>query len=279
MILRVSQLVFQDREAALTGMVEVLMNHTSIVAGLEPHIQRAKNLAYLGHPYILGETNSVAMQGRNGFSNVFGDALWVVDFSLWAAEHVTLSPHIGPTTKEVLTTNNQNIERLHFHQGLDYRYNAWQPIETKVQAPTTRAPYYGHVMVASALGRSKETRVVNIPLNEDTESAYAVYDSDKLAKLVVLNMQSFNHTTGGTRSSSSYSFQVPGEFASAKVERLTALGSDVLDGITFGGVSYDYVLNKGQPVVVGPQNETLALQDGVLNVTLPDSSAVLLTLS
>lgn len=55
---------------------------------LAPQIQRAKNLAYLGHPYTLGETNSIANQGRIGETNVFGDALWLVDFSLWSAAHV-----------------------------------------------------------------------------------------------------------------------------------------------------------------------------------------------
>lgn len=64
------------------------MNHTNVVESLKSHIQRAQKLAYLGHPYILGETNSIGVQGRDGETNVFGDALWVVDFSLWAAEHV-----------------------------------------------------------------------------------------------------------------------------------------------------------------------------------------------
>lgn len=67
---------------------ETIMNHTNIVHNLEPHSKRAQNLAYLNHPYIIGEMNSIAKQGRSGESNVFGDALWLVDFSLWAAEHV-----------------------------------------------------------------------------------------------------------------------------------------------------------------------------------------------
>lgn len=64
------------------------MNHTNIVQNLAAQVQRAKSLAYLGHPFILGETNSIANQGRNGETNVFGDALWVVDFSLWSAANV-----------------------------------------------------------------------------------------------------------------------------------------------------------------------------------------------
>lgn len=64
------------------------MNHTSIVESIAPHIERMNNLAHIGHPYTLGETNSIANQGRNGETNVFGDALWLVDYSLWAAANV-----------------------------------------------------------------------------------------------------------------------------------------------------------------------------------------------
>lgn len=64
------------------------MNHTNIVGSLQTHVERAQRLAYLGHPYILGETNSVGVQGRNEESNVFGDTLWLVDYSLWAAANV-----------------------------------------------------------------------------------------------------------------------------------------------------------------------------------------------
>ena len=65
------------------------MNHTSIIKNLAPQIKRSQDLAHLGHPFTLGELNSIANQGINGVTNVFGDALWLVDFSLWAAAHVS----------------------------------------------------------------------------------------------------------------------------------------------------------------------------------------------
>lgn len=133
-------------------------------------------------------------------------------------------------------------------------------------------------MVASAVGSSSNTRVVNIPLRKDTESAYAIYDGDKMTKLAIINLQAFNHTTHSSRPSRSYSFRVPEQFASAKAERLIAPGSDMSDNITFGGVSYDYDLKQGKPVVTDPKEETTAIQNGILNIALPDSSAVLLTL-
>lgn len=77
-------------QAKLTA-TDTLMNHTNIKQSLASHIQRAKNLAHLGHPYVLGELNSIANQGINGETNVFGDALWLVDFSLWAGAHVRAS--------------------------------------------------------------------------------------------------------------------------------------------------------------------------------------------
>lgn len=134
-------------------------------------------------------------------------------------------------------------------------------------------------MVASALGRSEDTRIVNIPLLEDTESAYAIYHGDELTKLVVLNMQAFNQTCGdSSRPTREYKFQVPGNARRAKVERLIAPGSDSTDHVTFSGVSYDYDLKEGQPVNVDPATEIRRIRNGVLGIDLPDSSAVLLTL-
>lgn len=52
-------------------------------------------------------------------------------------------------------------------------------------------------MIASILVHSRNTRVTSIPLFEDTESAKAIYDGDKQANLVVLDLQAFNRTTNG----------------------------------------------------------------------------------
>lgn len=142
----------------------------------------------------------------------------------------------------------------------------------------TRPPYYGQIMVASALGRSEYSQVVNIPLSEDTNSAYAIYNEDELSKLVVLNMQAFNQTSGeSSRPTRECKFQIPGNARRAKIERLIAPGSDSTDHVTFGGVSYDYDLKEGKPVVVDPKMEMARIRNGVLSIELPDSSAALVT--
>ncbi|CAI7634346.1 unnamed protein product [Penicillium bialowiezense] len=233
-----------------------LMNHTSIVQNLQQQIQRSENLAYLGLPYTLGELNSIANQGRDGETNVFGDALWLVDFSLWAAEH--------------------GMKRLHFHQGLKYRYASWQPIAIEGAPPATRPPYYGQIMVASAIGHSRDTRIVNIPLAEDTESAYAIYHGARLSKLVITNLRAFNQTSMH-RPSRRYEFTLPGRYQSAKIERLIGPGSDAVGNITFGGISYDHALDEGKPVRLHA-GERSGIRHGELTVHVPDSSAVLVTL-
>lgn len=131
-------------------------------------------------------------------------------------------------------------------------------------------------MVASAIGQSKDTRIVNIPLSEDTESAYAIYNGDQLSKLVVTNLRAFNQTTSD-RPHRKYEFHVPAQYKSARIERLIGPGSDALDNITFGGISYDYALNGGKPVQQN-MNEETRIQNGLLTILVPDSSAVLLTL-
>ncbi|KAJ5951122.1 uncharacterized protein N7479_009535 [Penicillium vulpinum] len=242
---------------AQLDLQRTLMNHTKIVQNLAAQIKRSENLAYLGLPYTLGELNSIANQGVNGETNVFSDALWLVDFSLWAAVH--------------------GIKRLHFHQGLNYRYASWQPIESKGISPTTRPPYYGQIMVASAIGKSKDTRIVSIPLSEDTESAYAIYNGNRLSELVITNMRAFNQTTSGHRPHREYQFRVPSQHKSARIDRLIGPGSDALDNITFGGISYDHALEEGKPVQ-RHSNEETRIKNGLLTIEVPDSSAVLITM-
>ena len=161
---------------------------------------------------------------------------------------------------------------------MSYRYASWQPILNKGIPPTTKPPYYGQIMVATALGKSDSMRISNIPLSGDTEAAYALFDGEDLSKLVVLNLQAFNETSdAASRPSRKYQFKIPENYESASVERLTAPGSDSEKDVTFGGVSYDYDLKMGQPVVVDAGKETAEIDDGVLSITLPDSSGVLVT--
>jgi hypothetical protein len=261
------------------------MNHTSTTHSVDQHAKLSQELNTQGLtkdiPYILGETNSLYHQGKPGLSNSFGAALWVVDFNLYCA--------------------SQSIQRTHMHQGTDYRYASWQPVQTNKTTIGTKAPYYGNAMVAAMLKSNKESddvQVVNLPLSEETEAAYAAYVNGHLARIAVVNLQEYNYTTSDSDSDSDslsdspsdstqrpvakYSFQIPATLAkSLSVQRLIANGSDAITGITWDGWSYNYELQGGKPVrqsnvTIG---ESLSVsKKGMIEIEVPYSSGAMINL-
>lgn len=85
-----------------------LMNHTFVIARAERQLNVSRRIRASDNapdpdtPFILGEHNSLAGQGRPGLSTTFGAALWGVDWNVYIA--------------------SQNISRSHMHQGTNYRY-------------------------------------------------------------------------------------------------------------------------------------------------------------
>ncbi len=171
-----------------------LMNHTSTVLSVNKHLNESTYLAAAGNtlPYILGETNSLYNEGAPGLSNSFGAALWGVDFNLYCAA--------------------TGIARVHMHQGTNYRYASWQPIQTVNETLGTKAPYYGNIAVATFLGdlTRGSTQIADIELGDIYKNAYAAYVDGNLARLAVIQMQAYNYTNAtGPRPSETFSFQLP----------------------------------------------------------------------
>ena len=245
-----------------------LMNHSSTVASISHQLNESSLLAYTGVPFILGETNSLYNEGAPGLSNAFGAALWGLDFNLYCAA--------------------TGIRRVHMHQGSDYRYAAWQPVQTANTTKGTKPPYYGSIAVAESLGdlTKEKVQVVEIKLPTVYESAYATYAEEKLKQIIVVQMKEFNYTNsaGAMRPNEMYTFQLPKGISAGKeigVRRLMANGSDAISGITFDGYSYNLELENGKPVLLGnvTRGETIEVgSDGVFTVDVPWSSAALLEL-
>lgn len=253
------------------------MNHTVTVHSIAAQTNASSHIsAYLSSayntsiPYILGETNSLYNEGKPGLSNSFGAALWGVDFNLYCAS-------VG-------------IQRVHMHQGTDYRYASWQPIETNKTSKGTKAPYYGNIAVANMLGNllHGKVQIVNLPLEDEFESAYAAYVDGMLKRIAVLNMHQYNYTVNGTsdilnpvpRPSRSYAFNVPSYCGEeVEVKRLMANGSDAISGITWDGTSYNWELDNGKPVRLQnvTRGETMSVGSGVVSVVVEDSSCAILS--
>ncbi|KAH0602496.1 uncharacterized protein H6S33_008577 [Morchella sextelata] len=235
-----------------------LMNHSSIVSSISKHVNFSQILTNLDLPFILGKSNSISGQGSNGLTNFFDSALWPLDYDLWCT--------------------SQNIKRIHHHQGLNYRYASWQPIASHGIPPTTRPPYYANIMVARILDRARDTELLNIPRESDTEAVYAIYDNSVIARLVVIDLEEYKAAELYERPSRVYSFCVPEGCRGAKVERLDAEGSNATEGVSVGEVVYDYALAEGRPVVRNEMGASMQMQGGVLTVEVWVSQAVLVSL-
>lgn len=136
------------------------------------------------------------------------------------------------------------------------------------------------MLVAHALSnKTNNTRIANLPLPKDTESAYAIYDDDTLARLVILDMQVFWSNATTPRPSKTYTYRVPQMFNMARVQRFMGAGADARTNLTLGGVSFDYELGGGKPVVVDrmAREERVRVEGGIVRVEVPASSGVLLS--
>ncbi len=240
-----------------------LLNHSSTVASLNKHVATAANLSSIpdlaGVPYILGEHNSLYGGGRAGLSDVFGSALWVLDFVSYGA-------------------STGVIKRMHFHQSTTAPYAAWTP--TGVNA-STHPSYYGKLAAARFLGDSSNVSVsqLGLPGASPFESAYAAYDrnSRALKRLAVINMREYN-STQRSRPVQTYNFSIAPS-STWTVERLTAPGAEVTTGATFNGCAYEYA-TLGLPLQVNETVEVVsAAADGTLQVGLQDSEAAVLSMN
>ena len=250
-----------------------LMNHTSTVISVDKHIDEIRQpaIADSGLPYILGETNSLYNQGAPGLSDSFGAALWGVDFNLYCAA--------------------SGIRRVHMHQGTNYRYASWQPVDTDLATTATKAPYYGNIAVAKFLGNtsaSDNVRISELDLDSDPyHSAYAAYINDRLERIALIQMQAYNSTDGGEgadRPSETFTLQLDGDFSTVEeieVLRLTASGSNAVTDVSFDGYSYSHDLDDGRPSLLPdvPRGEVVQVTSGgEVVVDLPWSSAAVLIL-
>jgi hypothetical protein len=94
-------------------------------------------------------------------------------------------------------------------------------------------------------------------------------------------MIEYTSGSGNSRSSKTFTVTVPTTVTGAKVERLTAAGTNVKTNITLGGVSYGFGLAEGKPVTVNAtaaKEEVHVASPGSLKVSLQDSEAVVLHL-
>ncbi|KAF2004215.1 glycoside hydrolase family 79 protein, partial [Amniculicola lignicola CBS 123094] len=209
-----------------------LLNHTNAMIRATPHIEMSPIIDAYGVEYTIGETNSISCQGRDGVSNVFGSALWYLNYNLYIA-------------------SSTMVNKMYFHMGTPYRYSLWSPFasESNNHSAIIRPSYYGAVALAEAIGGNGGQKQVHAVLQEETMVAYSLYAAEKLDGLFIINMEPWNSTETGDRPFTQ--FKLPARInKTAVVKRLTSPGSDVKTGGTWAGkVVTEEGLLEGQEVL------------------------------
>ncbi|KAK8851504.1 glycoside hydrolase family 79 protein [Apiospora arundinis] len=282
-----------------------LMNHTRTRLSIEEHVDEYNAInPGAGVPHIMGEANSLYNQGRPGLSNSFGAALWGIDFALYCAalnirrvhmhmgtdyRYASWQPVETPrATRGTKAPYYGNIAVAAFLGNL--RIAPVQVAHLPLTGSDSEAAYAAYVG-----GTLKRVMIINMSAYNYTTTSAANTNSSSSSSSSSSNKNTHAADCGcdggGQQGSGSvtpppqrpvraYSFFVGGGTTTARVQRLYANGSDAITGITWDGWSYNYELDEGRPVRLANVTigETVQVQNGTLNIVVPDSQAVLVTL-
>lgn len=253
-----------DTAVPVSALQSNYMNHTRIAAQLDPFRSvvtwlKANKANIQLH---LGEVNSNTYStGNADVLGVFGSALWLADYMLYG---MTL-----------------NVKRMNVQQSSGFSYASWRAVTYCGQPPAVNPPYYAHPFVADIIGKSGDIKIADLKLGQDTFSGYAVYNvsTNKVAKIVLLNLQTYRTTDGTSRPSKSITLNLPYS-GTARIDRLTAPGADVQDAskISWKGTSWTYASN-GKPVQSASTSTSMRGSRGQLGpISIKASEAVVITL-
>ncbi|PNP42995.1 hypothetical protein THARTR1_11161 [Trichoderma harzianum] len=230
------------------------MNHTAVVANLSIYSPANDYLKtnYLNVTFLLGETNSdYTNLLMNQVEGVFGSSLWLIDYLMYGM--------------------SLNITRFNLIQGTTFGYTGWVPVPTGNMQPYVRAPLYGQIVVADVIGHNPQVQILPIDLGPELWkfSAYGVYESSKLNKYVLINLDEWNSTTRYPRPNQVVTLNFPSGVKAAKVQRLVGAGASADSDITWGGLSWNNT--HGRLAQSGrPHNEVLRVSKGIAKLIIYD---------
>ncbi len=215
-----------------------------------------------GIPYALREMGVVGPIGLADVTDIFGAALWALNFFLYAA---TL-----------------NITSVGMHMTDNSNASAWQPIEYYGNQPFVRPIYYAFAAFDQLIGPTCQAKVGGYIIPDAPAqyggriAAYSVYQAEKLSAVVLINSNPAN-VSMANKPSLTWDLTLPTEFAGQDLylHYLTNDGADAKHGTTWNGVSYEES-GDGTPTLV---NDTLSSvkigNDGSVSVVVRDTQAVI----
>ncbi|KAH7928232.1 glycoside hydrolase family 79 protein [Leucogyrophana mollusca] len=236
-----------DPTRAAVATLTNLVNHTRLAEYLDlwqPRIHSVRE--QLGpDSFVIGEFNSVSCSGRANVSNTFGQAMWLLDTTLYAASINVSRVYVhqgGPLALQSSTQLN--------HGGLSL-YNLWYPVDNQNGPIQVFPAYSAYLFVTEAIGYSKSLRIANIfPGRQANGSSITTADGDPSAgqisiygfwdeqgpggleyptKLALVNLQIYNQTETAPRPNVTIdiSAYLPRKNQEVTLRRLQAPGADV----------------------------------------------------
>jgi hypothetical protein len=232
----------------------LLLQPSSAVTGLysmSPYV----TAAHAAHSrFRAGEINSLCMGGQPGLSNSFSSALWAVD---------TMFQYVNAGIDGVNWNTSYEggaYDLFQFHIWLNKGVNLYY-------LGTVRPLFYGLLFFSRAAGNGASI----LPVSTVTDSnltVWATTDSSGKAHVTIINKEL---TTSGN-----VQFTLPG-FSHGAVTRLSAPGGYLaLNGVTFGGQTYD---NSTDGRLQGSLvTESITPSGNIWTVSVQPASAVLVDL-
>jgi hypothetical protein len=199
-----------------------------------------------GRSFRIGEMNSVAGGGQPGVSDIFASALWSVDTMFEFAS-------VG-------------VDGVNFHgNSSTYALFTFDP-SRKFTLQSVRPVYYGALLFQQATANGAKLLPVTVTTQANLK-VWATLDNRGVVRVTLINK---DKTAQGD-----VTISLPG-FGSAQTIRLSAANYQATHGVTIGGQTFDGSTDGN---ILGTlSEETVTPAGGVYSVTLPPTSAALLTI-
>ncbi|KAJ4258944.1 hypothetical protein NW762_008032 [Fusarium torreyae] len=179
-------------EGAAEATIENLLNHTQIVTFADQEVRpSAEEARKHGKPWVMGEFNSVACSGKPNVTDTFTQALWMIDTQLTYAvlNATSVNQHQGATL--VLQSDSQTNT-----PGFS-TYSFVYPRDSEKHGEARALPSFSGVLFLTEVFAKPNGRIkrLDTPPNVDPDrfATYAVYQGDRVDKLVLLNMKPYYH--------------------------------------------------------------------------------------
>ncbi|OTB01041.1 glycoside hydrolase family 79 protein, partial [Hypoxylon sp. CI-4A] len=247
--------------------LEHLMELQTTEDQFEAWMEQVKQAQQTPYPYALREMGVVGPIGLEGVTDVFGTALWTLNFLLYTAS-------IG-------------VSSIGFHMTDNSNASAWQPVAMYNQPPHVRPLYYGVAAFDQIIGPSCGARIAQYQITDIPAEytayvrAYAIYEQDQLSSVVVVNGRLAN-STQVSKPSITIQLQLPGSYAggrTAHLAYLTNAGADATSNTTWNGLSFERTGDGTPKQISGDELTARVNADGTASFSLRDSEAVAVSLN